>query len=190
MELIKRFFKSSTRIKFHGIIHAHETPFETEEEMARWWLPERNGSGVEIRSPRMTRREKRKYEVAEAKNVLTTGGRNMLLAYMSIASGASPFAVMFSVGNGVVQSVAATDSFVVGEYFRKAPTGYTVTGAETDISIYFASTDGQGSITNAALFGSVAATTTLGTGTMNTHSLFNYLKTTQPITIDYTIIQN
>lgn len=169
-----------------GLIRAREVPFETEAEWAYWWLCERNLSGKIIRPARMSDREKERYTVAACENILVSSGITQVLNYIGSTSGNSTgFAQYFAVGNVAISSVQSNDTSVAGEYFRAVPSAANVTGVQIDLSTFFASGSGNGSITNAGLFGN-GASGTLGSGTLFTHSPFAYTKLNgTPITADY-----
>lgn len=173
----------------NGLIRVREIPFETEAEWRYWWLPERNLSGRIIRAARMSDREKERYTAAEAPNILVSGGITALMTYLGYGSGTvvSPsfFSQYFAVGNITLNQVQSNDTSVAGEYFRAVPSLASVSDVQQDLSTFFGSTQGNGSITNAGLFG-VNATATIGSGTLMTHSQFTYTKVNgTPITADY-----
>src|SRR5579885_508893 len=170
-------FVPGERLHICGRIRVREVPFETEAEWARWWLCERNLSGEVIGPARMSDREKERYTVVEASNILVASGISQVLNYVGSTNGnATGFAQYFAVGNIVITQVFSNDTSVAGEYFRAAPSLSAVSGVQQDISVFAGTTQANGSITNAGLFGN-GATATLNSGTMMTHSLFSYLKT-------------
>ena len=134
----------------------------------------------------MSDKEKDRYTVAESSNILVASGITQVLNYVGAASGnTTGFAQYFAVGNVNITTVQSNDTLVAGEYFRAVPSTSTVTGVQIDISTFFGSTQGNGNITNAGLFGN-GATSTSGSGTLMTHSLFTYTKVNGiPITSDY-----
>lgn len=170
----------------NGRIRARELPFETEEEWRYWWLVQRNESGQIIAPSRMSEREKDRYTVAESSNILVSSGITQVLNYIGSSSGNSTaFAQYFAVGNTAIGSVNSNDSSVAGEYFRAAPSASSVSGVQVDLSTLAGTTQANGSITNCGLFGN-GASSTLGSGTMMTHALFNYSKgSTESISFDY-----
>lgn len=174
------------RLHICGLIRARAVPFETEDEWRFWWLCERDLSGKIIGPARMSDREKERYTVAESPNILVSGGITQVLNYVGSASGNSTgFAQQFAVGNIGVNQVTSADTSVAGEYFRAAPSTASVSGTQEDISVFAGTSQANGSITNAGLFGN-GATSTIGSGTMVTHSLFQYLKTNaNAVTFDY-----
>lgn len=170
------------QLNFEGIIRLRELPFETEEEYKRWWLPEtgiRDGKVVILRPARMSEKEKERYTVAQHHNLLTSSGRTQILGYIgtpTYISSQVAFAQIFSVGTATITSVSAGDGTVFGELARAVPSTAIVTGTQIDISIFFGATQAVGTWTNVGLYGGGSATTTLGTGTLLTHSLFSYVK--------------
>jgi len=173
-------------IHISGLIRAREVPFDSIEEWRTWWLGEFDNSGRMIRAPRMSEKEKERYTVAACENILVSSGITQVLNYIGANSGNSTaFAQYFGVGNIAISQLNSNDTSVAGEYFRAAPSLSTISGTQIDISTFFGSTQGNGSITNAGLFGG-AATGSTGTGTLMTHSLFTYTKVNgTPITADY-----
>lgn len=169
-----------------GLIRAREVPFETREEWRKWWLGEFDARGRMVRPPRMSEKEKERYTVAEAENILVSSGITQVLNYVGASAGnATGFAQYFAVGNISIPSVSSGDTIVSGEYFRAIPSTSNVTGVQIDVSTFFGPTQGNGVITNAGLFGN-GATATLASGTLMTHSLFSYTKVNgTPITSDY-----
>lgn len=169
-----------------GSIRAREVPFATAEEWRYWWLCERDLSGKIIGPARMSDREKDRYTVAERPNILVSGGITQVLNYVGSSSGnLTGFAQYFAVGNIGINTVTSADTSVAGEYFRAAPSTASVSGTQQDLSVFAGTTQANGSITNAGLFGA-GATGTIGSGTMMTHSLFQYNKTNaNAVTFDY-----
>jgi hypothetical protein len=160
----------------NGLIRARALPFETREEWSYWWLGEFDERGRMIRAPRMSEREKDRYTVAEAPNILVSSGITQVLNYVGASSGNSTaFAQYFAVGNIAINQLNSNDTSVAGEYFRAAPSLSTISGSQIDISAFVGSTQGVGSITNAGLFGN-GATSTIGSGTLMTHSFFSHNK--------------
>ena len=172
------------KLHINGLIRAREVPFETEEEWRRFWLGEFDSQGRMIRAPRMSEREKERYTVAEAPNILVSSGITNVLNYIGSNTG-QVFAQYFAVGNVAINQVNSNDTSLANEYFRAVPSTSTINGTQIDISTFFGSGSGNGSITNAGLFGN-GATGTLGSGTLMTKSLFQYTKVNGiPITADY-----
>lgn len=173
-------------LHINGLIRARAVPFETREEWEHWWLGEFDARGRMIRPPRMSEKEKERYTVAEAPNILVSSGITQVLNYVGSASGnATAFAQYFAVGNIAIAQLNSNDTSVAGEYFRAAPSLSTVSGSQIDVSTFFGSTQGNGSITNAGLFGN-GATSTIASGTLMTHSFFQYTKVNGvAITADY-----
>lgn len=175
---------------FKGYLRFHNVPFESEAEFKYWWLPERDREGRVIREPRMSKQEKERYFDRIFENTLTSGGRSVVLSQMGSPSSPPLFAAYFSVGSGFVAATSALDTAVVTEYFRKAPSGFTVSGSQVDISIFLGTSEGNGTITNAGFYGGAGVTSTLGTGVLCTHTLFNYVKGSISVTVDYVLVQN
>lgn len=172
----------------------------TEADIRYWWCDERDEQGRLIRPARMSQREKDRYnaplidqhgrECEEIHNLLTNTGISTFLTNSSVTSTGSmiPFAQILEVGSGSISGVQRTDTTITGALSpRKAPTGYTITGTQTDISFSFASGDAVASWTNIGLWGN-GATTTAGTGSLETHALFTYNKLSVAVTVDYFIV--
>ena len=176
------------KVKFaRGIIRVHEIPVDwSEAEYRYWWLPEKDNVGRVIRTARMSDREKQRYTVTEAENTLTSAGRTAVLNFLGNTS--VDFFQYFSVGTGLISAVSAADTDIVDELFRKAPASATPSGSQIDIATLFATSEGNGTYTNAGLFGN-GATSSLGSGTLHAHSLFSYSKTSSvQISADYVFI--
>src|SRR5689334_17602595 len=77
-----------------------------------WWLPEWNADGTKIiREARMSPREKDRYTVHEAHNLLTTNGRTNILTYMASTAANTPaFAQYFAVGTFPLVTVSPGDT--------------------------------------------------------------------------------
>jgi hypothetical protein len=134
----------------------------------------------------MSEEEKERYTVAENCNILVSSGITQLLDYLGSTSGnATGFAQYFAVGDIAISQITSADTSVAGEYFRAVPSMSAVSGVQQDLSTFAGTTQANGTITNAGLFGN-GATATLASGTLMTHSLFNYPKTSaNAITMDY-----
>ena len=176
----------SDTMTYTGLLRMRAHPFgDDAEAFAYWWLAEWK-NGRMVRRPRMSDREKDRYTVYEAENILTTAGRSQLLNYVGNASNV-PWGKILSVGTGAIVSVSPGDTTVVTELVRIATSAPTVTGTQVDIPSSFTSGQGVGTWTNIGLYGTTAATTTLGTGTLYTHALYNYAKPSIAIVGDYLI---
>lgn len=178
-----------TILPIKGIFKIRENPFDSEAELLYWWCDERDSSGQVVRPARMSQQEKERYTLLEKENIITSNGISNILTFLGLGSGtATLFNKVLSVGTGLVSTVAASDTTVVTELLRKAPAGTSVTGNQQDVSYTFAAGDANATWTNAGIYGS-AATTTLATGTLMTHVLFSYVKTSSlAVTVDYVLI--
>ncbi len=173
--------RSSTRIKevalkFSGCLRVRELPADcSEADFAAWW-------------PRLSQKERDRYTVCEAHNILTNYGRNQALAYFGTPNTLGAFAQILSIGTGAIAGVNATDTAVVTDtFFRKVPNVYAIIGTQVDISVYIGTTDAVGTWTNAGIYGGGSATTTYGSGLLMTHVLFAYAHGATNNTIDYLI---
>ena len=177
-----------TAFGFVGILRIREVPFETREEFERWWLPERNESGGIVARARISEHEKERYTALEAHNLLTNNGRTQILGFIgtpTYISSQTPFAQWFEVGNYPFTTPSAGDTLVAGALARVQPSSAIVTGTQVDISNFFGTSQGNGTWTNAGLWGN-NATSTLSSGTLMTHSAFSYSKSSSSaVTVDY-----
>ena len=173
-----------------GLIRARAVPFDSEEEWRYWWLPEIKDGKI-VRPARMSEQEKDRYTVAEAHNILTSNGIGAVLGYIGSSSGSTEqFAEQIAIGDIAINSVSAGDTSLAGEIFRAAPSLSNITGVQIDLSTFIGSTQAAGNWTNVGLFGN-GATSSSGSGTLMTHSLFTYTKVNGvPISTDYLITQN
>src|SRR5579883_2250177 len=174
------FFKKSPQQPVRGIIRTYEVPFETEEEFRCWWH-------------RFTPREKGRLLVYETHNLITQLGLNNINAYYAATGSIPVFALYFAVGANPISGVLIGDTSLAGEVFRKVPTSSTIVNNVITNSTYFGPTEGGHSgtnpvtYTNAGLFGN-GATSTSGSGQLNTHAPYAYTKPyNQAITNDYPI---
>ncbi len=180
-------------LHFDGLIKVRELPFDCHDEIARWWLPE-IVDGRLIRAARMSEREKERYTACEAHNHLTVSGRTALLAYLSSRELTNPpWSQQFGVGNFPIASVDTADTSVQGEFYRNNPSSIVISGNnQIDLTTIFSGTNGNGRWFSAGLFGGGNATSSTGTGQLNTHALIkpSYVKATGNVSIDYQIIVN
>ncbi len=173
---IARLILGREYVRFVGIVRVRELPYGiTEKDFLEWW-------------PRADEKERDRYTAYEHKNILTTNGRNQLLTYISSGLATTlGFAQEFAVGTFPITSVSPGDTAVQGEIFRAAPNTITITGQQVDISTFFGSSQANGNYTNCGLYG-INATSTLGSGTLMTHTLYSYNKQNgQAITNDYLV---
>ncbi len=180
-------------IGFKNDIRAYAVPFETMEEVDRWFSPEfridEKGRRIAVGDPRMSRRERERYLVAEGRNLITNNGKSAIVGYLGTAGTLNdPFAPYLALGSGSISKVAGGDTTMPGEYFRQTPSSLIYTGStQIDIQTLLTGMNGNGSITNIGLWGTSAASATLGTGSLYTHALFAYTKNTGSVYIDYII---
>ena len=153
-----------------GRIKTYLLPPISEAEYAAWW-------------PKLREAERERYLVSDVPNIVTQNGRTQILTYVgngSINAGLigniNPFAQYFSVGIGLIATLSAGDVTVNGEIFRAAPSAAIISGNAVALSTFFGSGSANGTYTNCGFYG-VGATATLGTGTLLTHALYSFVKT-------------
>jgi hypothetical protein len=164
-------------LKITGLLRVYE--FSSDEEMAEyanWWhrfsLAEKARKG---------------HLVVEKHNLVTSAGRNQLLTFAGASGTTSAFAQYYAVGTGAIATVTAADTQLATELFRAAPSSSTIVGTTVTITTQFTTGQANGTYTNAGLWGG-SATSTLGSGTLMTHILYSYTKTSaNAIYNDYTI---
>lgn len=158
-----------------GTIRFRRIPDDWDEATYRhWWLPEWNADGTKIiREARMSPREKDHYTVHEAGNLLTTNGRTAILTYMSSTAANTPaFAQYFAVGTFPLVTVSPGDTALGTELYRAIPGTVTITGTQLDLATVLGSSSAVGTLTEAGIFGK-NATSTAGSGQLQTHALLN-----------------
>ena len=172
----------------------------TDEELRYWLEPEtelgEDGLYHIVRPARWSAEEIARRTVLEADNLITNAGMASLLTNLSVTGQGNMqcFAQIFGVGNGAISGVTRGDTVIAGDGFatgsRKVPASFSVVGFVTTITSNFLSTDAVGTWTNCALVGfkpsgSQNATTTSGTGQVNTHLIFNFVKGSSAIAVAY-----
>jgi hypothetical protein len=186
--LIKK--KQATKVPIRGIIRARQLPENWSVEEFRYrWLLEPDVDGNFIGKARIGYKERQRFTVEEQENLITTNGISNILTFLGLSSGtATLFFKVLSVGTGLISGVDVSDTSVTTELKRLAPTGTLVTGNQQDVSVLFGTADGNGTWTNCGVYGGTASTT-LATGTLETHALFSYVKAnTYTTTVDYCFI--
>ena len=182
--LIRVLAPSSDFIRFQGLIRACELPGDcTREDFTEWW-------------PRLSLKEREKWVVYEHKNTLTSAGRTQLLTYIASQNPVTgAFGQYFAVGAFQMNGVSPGDTAVQAEFYRTAPSAAMIIGTQLDLSMYIGPNEANNLYfpgfyaTNAGLYG-LGATSVLGSGTLLTHSIFNYQRNAgvnQAIGIDYYI---
>lgn len=159
-----------------GIVRIYELPEDlwSAEAFQRWW-------------PRFSLAEREKHGrlVVEARNLVTSAGRSLILTYIGNSGTTAAFAQQYAVGTGAIAQVSPSDAALASELFRAAPSSYTVVGNQVTISTIFSTSQANGAWTNCGLFGN-GATSTTGSGTLMTHLLCTYTKTSAvSVTSDY-----
>ncbi len=157
-----------------GILIARFLPPDlTEEEFLKWW-------------PRLLERERDKYTIFRSENMILPPGKQLILTSGINASSMKYFAV----GTGAFTGATSGDSSLASELFRKAPTSFTQSGNQITVSTLFTTSQGNGTYTNAGLFGG-AATGAANSGTLETHAGYSITKTSAAsLTNDYVFLIN
>lgn len=191
------------QIGIKGVIRLYTLPQDmTDEELRYWWEPETeigpDGLFHIVRPARMSAEEKHSRLVLQASNLVTNAGMTQLLNNMSVSGQGNmqAFAQILSMGNGTISGVTRGDTAVLGDGFttgaRKVPASFSSVGFTTTITTNFGSGDAVGTITNAGLYGfkpsgSQNASTTTGTGQLNSHVLFSFTKGASAIAVAYSL---
>lgn len=175
-------------LNFKGILKIREIPSDWDDIMFRyWWCDERSSSGALIRKARMSEREKDRWTVLEAENMLMNAGRTQILTFMGQLTAPAVFTQYYAVGTGTIYLVQPSDFSLTSELFRAVPASFSLVGNAVTVTTNFSTSQANGTYTNAGIFG-VNATSTSGSGTLMTHVLYNYTKTSsQAIVNDYTM---
>lgn len=178
------------RLRYRGRVLVRVLPADWDIAAFRyWWGAEYDAGGRQIRPPRMSRREKDRWTVYEAANMLLTNGRTQLLSYMGNIT-TNAFAQYFAVGIGTFNKPVPGNTQLSNEVFRAAITLATIAGNSVDLSTYFTGSQAQYQLTNAGIFGN-GATSTLGSGTLMAQLGYSYNNTGGvPLTNDYVMEQN
>jgi hypothetical protein len=94
-------------------------------------------------------------------------------------------------GTGSLYTVNPGDTSLATELYRAVPSTATVSGNTVDISTFFGTSQGVGTLTNCGIFGN-GATSSANSGTLETHALLNnYVKdNSHTVTFDYLITLN
>jgi hypothetical protein len=176
-----------TTLNFEGILKIREIPADWDEATFRyWWCDERSASGALIRRAAMSEAEKDRWTKWEGRNMLMNAGRNQILMFIGQLTAPGVFSQIFSVGTGTIYAVQPSDTTISGELARIAPASFSIVGNTVTVTSTFSTSQANGSWTNAGLWGGGSATTTLGTGTLFTHLLCSFSKTSSSaITCDY-----
>lgn len=177
MDSVLQTIETKERTFWTGIVKVRELPRDcTQADFDAWW-------------PHLTEKERDLYTVKEFHNTLTLSGFTQLLTFIATSGVVTyGFSQFFSVGTAPITSVQSGDTSVAGEIYRAAPTTQTIVGNQLTLSTYFGPSQAVGLYTNAGLYG-LSATSTLGTGVLFTHTLYNYNKINgQAVSNDYLIV--
>lgn len=137
--------------------------------------------------PLISEREKKRYTVVESHNQLMVAGRAALLTFAGATGGSTtPFGKYIAIGTGALQATSPTDTQLVNEVYRVVQSAYIIQGSQVDLNFQVPSGSAQVVMSEAGLFGG-SATTTLNSGTLDTHVLFSYSKGSYPVSVDYII---
>lgn len=194
-------------IRIESRICAYDIPDWTDEELRYWWIedtaPGPDGLYRVTRPARISDREKERRKIAEGTNLFTNVGLIQLVANMGAQSqgGMQTWGGILSLGNGAVPSLPTRqDTTVWGDGFttgsRKVPAATTVSGLTGTLTCNFQSGDAVGTITNSGLYGFMfglpghlnsPATTTPGSGQLNSHLLFSFVKGASAVAVAYSM---
>lgn len=159
-----------------GFEHPRGMPLK---EYGKWWPSLSQGE---------QQRWKEAHQCLETHNLLTVSGRTQLLSYVgSNAALSAPFSQYLAIGTFPIASVSGGDTSVQGELYRQIPNTAVVTGTQIDIQTVIAAANANATWTSCGLYG-LNATSTSGSGTLMTHALLSYIKTSaQGVTVDYLV---
>lgn len=169
-------------LHIEGILRIYEFPADAAyEELACWW-------GCFDLCEKMRQVERLGGRLAiEARNLTTSAGRTQILSFIGASGSTNAFAQYYAVGTGTIYVVQAADTSLASELFRAVPSTVSVIGNSVTISTPFSTSQANGTYTNAGIFGN-NATSTPNSGTLMTHLLYSYTKTSaNSITNDYAI---
>lgn len=188
-------------LDIHGKIIIYRLDHDMSDEELRYWLEPETALGDDglyhiVRPARWSEQEKARRKELEIDNLITNAGMTQLLNNLSVTGQGNmqAFAQIFSVGNGAITGVTRADTSVAGDGFatgaRKAPASFSIVGFVSTITVNFLSTDAVSTWTNAGFYGfkpsgSQNASTTTGTGELNTHCLFPYSKGSVAVAVLY-----
>ena len=160
-----------------GLLRIYEFSEDAElAEYAAWW-----------HRFSLAEKARKAHLVIEKHNLVTSAGRTQLLTFAGNSGSTTAFAKFYAVGTGAIASVTAADTSLATELFRLAPASSSIVGTTVTITTNFSTSQGNGTYTNAGLWGG-SATSTPGSGTLYTHILYSYTKTSAVATAnDYTI---
>lgn len=162
-------------LHFEGILRLRETPPDWDEATLKYWWA------------RMTEREKDRWTLWEGENMLMNAGRNQVLTFIGQATAPATFSQQFAVGTGTIYTVQPSDTSLSTELARVAPASFSIVGNTVTVTSTFTTGQANGTWSNAGLFG-VSATSTANSGTLMTHILCSFTKTSaSAITCDYSI---
>jgi hypothetical protein len=185
----------------YGIITLHKIPDKWSDDDFRYWFcPVTAPNGQILQPARISDETKQAWLVSLAngdlfaKNLITNNGISQLLTNHGVQAQSSmqPFSQILAVGNGSITGVTRADTTLPGDGFatnsRKTPASHANTGFSVTITTNFASGDAVGTWTSVAFFGGGSATTTSGTGTMETHALFSFVKGSTSYAANYVFL--
>jgi hypothetical protein len=172
----------SDTLHITGILRVYEVPEEL--FFFRWWKHSRKKGWKYLTLEQKAREGKL---VVEECNLLTSAGRTKVLSFLGASGSTTAFAQQYAVGTGTIYRVQPSDNALAGELARGQPASFSVVGNSVTISTTFSGSQANGTWTNAGLFGGTA-TSTLGSGTLHTHLLCSYVKSSGVTIIsDYTL---
>lgn len=175
-------------LTFEGILKIREIPADWDEATFKhWWCDERSASGALIRKAAMSDKEKDRWTKWEGRNMLMNAGRNQVLTFIGQATAPATFSQQFAVGTGTIYTVQPSDTSLATELARIAPASFSIVGNTVTVTSTFSTIQANGTWSNAGLFG-ISATGTANSGTLMTHILCSFTKTSaSAITSDWSM---
>jgi hypothetical protein len=123
--------------------------------------------------------------VAEFSNIITQNGKLQILSMIGNTGTTLAFSQYFAIGTTSIISVQASDTSVPGEFYRTVLSSFTVLGTQVDCVFSIPSGSGNNTYASVGIFGG-GATGTLGSGTLMSHALSTYTKTSaNSLAVDY-----
>lgn len=167
-------------VKWNGKLKIRRIPdVWTPEDYDYWWLPRevypvghKLAGQVKV-GARLSEEEKDNLTVCESENTLLVAGVTSVLDYV-IATGTpsvSPFISYMAFGEGSISSINTLATSLATEFARKAITSIVNYGAQATMTAVTAAGDAVGNWTCIGWFGGASASSTLGSGQLQSEVL-------------------